>query len=1340
MNGMVQYDDRLYFELPEDFYTLTNTEEDGTQSFFITAGKTTNEKGEEQYRFNASISKDDQGSVQNDEPDSGSSYEFRINGRFPASAKCTHSELQILTRKIYLFDVLIQFSHNDAGYVINSRRAAGDKDAEQDELLKEWIQFLNTILSSAVIDGEKGEFEAFLMKDLLAISKDTAEVVAEESGMPYAKPAEGQHTHLDFLNKAKGGLSLLGNLIQVNQSGTEFSLQSVSEMESDRTEVDELYAAVSTADQGSFELAETAGEMAKLFRVTLEFFDAGHDREQEIYAGMIQRVSVYNSFRSFAWTLEAYCEKEKKRPEELSFTEISRIVDYIGKRDGLNYIGNSFSPVICSGDDIHVFYLPDSVSEEIKEKLKKETETETRSLDGLRRELEYMYPAIKKIYDSLSVSRDPETPLTGPEADILYAWCSITYAAVQAIYSEDGPVNCWWEHPEEELNRKKQRILQEIELEDKWIRENEKYLTRDERIVIRDKAFVFSGVEHDENWERINTRFTEMGGIYRSAVSGKTDYLVCDPPRAGESKLRNALEQKEKGKNVKIILLGDFLKALGLNIPTRRELLKELESDAVKGNNKSVDVQGKKDEVSTSELPEVFTYDQGLKAHGDGYEMDIPDGFVIKEGVEGRHFAAYIPNDQSPDDYRESRFFILAGKRQDYDAVKNIATIAEYVALGKGITVGTAGFFKSNVFRPYKRHDLPGDIIYGFEEGCVFVNAIFGVDDHMQMMRMQMNDVDTSASAGYMKLVEGLFDHMRADKPVELLDAPDAPAYLNMDIDSDVPDQWMTNIDDHINHLTIARNLSQTFLVEGYKKDQASGNADLQKLKKNLKDMLRDISGCADEVLEKAEKVISLKASEYPDNEKLFSMCEKVLNLADFADQYVNLGEQEIRADSNLAKEVRKKLQPIEEAKRAAEEKAKREAEEKAKIEAEKRRQREKESAEKKAVVERARREREQEEQRRKKEEEDRLHEEVLKNVTRDRNRSRLAMNMIACSMYHVVAVKPDGTVIAAGKNDHKQCDVSGWRNIVAVDCDENGTIGLTRDGHVKYTGWNVHKESGCTSWSDIKQIAMSSSCVFGLKKDGTVVATPAKAHPNSTAPDVTTWRDIQEIRRMGSCVVGIDSRGKVISLVRNYYGGTENARCHVNEGAIDAAVGDYDTVIYQKKDGTCFCFAPDTYKPQEIVKIYLLSLQPLALLTDGKVLLAPSSYQKGVFEKFAREHSSEKVIAVSGSLYKCAFLTEEGRVYIVGDRTMASGEVEPGEPFGKGFQLFDSFEKMMMEKETAIERKAAKSAEEEARKKEEAIRRSEYRSKGVCQYCGGTFKKGFLSTKCILCGRKKDY
>ena len=32
------------------------------------------------------------------------------------------------------------------------------------------------------------------------------------------------------------------------------------------------------------------------------------------------------------------------------------------------------------------------------------------------------------------------------------------------------------------------------------------------------------------------------------------------------------------------------------------------------------------------------------------------------------------------------------------------------------------------------------------------------------------------------------------------------------------------------------------------------------------------------------------------------------------------------------------------------------------------------------------------------------------------------------------------------------------------------------------------------------------------------------------------------------------------------------------------------------------------------------------------------------------------------------------------------------------------------------------------------------YQAEGKCRYCGGDFKKGLFSTKCIRCGRKKDY
>ena len=51
----------------------------------------------------------------------------------------------------------------------------------------------------------------------------------------------------------------------------------------------------------------------------------------------------------------------------------------------------------------------------------------------------------------------------------------------------------------------------------------------------------------------------------------------------------------------------------------------------------------------------------------------------------------------------------------------------------------------------------------------------------------------------------------------------------------------------------------------------------------------------------------------------------------------------------------------------------------------------------------------------------------------------------------------------------------------------------------------------------------------------------------------------------------------------------------------------------------------------------------------------------------------------------------------------------------------------------------------EEARKRQEKIeaQKRSYRNQGLCQHCGGTFKKKFLfftSDICSRCGKKKDY
>ena len=97
---------------------------------------------------------------------------------------------------------------------------------------------------------------------------------------------------------------------------------------------------------------------------------------------------------------------------------------------------------------------------------------------------------------------------------------------------------------------------------EEWKKTYSQYQEKDPRIVINGGKFVFTGIL-EKSWPEILEKMTAMGGLERTAVSGKTDYLVVDPRGFGESKVKAALEQRAKGKPVKIVLVEDFLTALG---------------------------------------------------------------------------------------------------------------------------------------------------------------------------------------------------------------------------------------------------------------------------------------------------------------------------------------------------------------------------------------------------------------------------------------------------------------------------------------------------------------------------------------------------------------------------------------------------------------------------------------------------------------------------------------------------------------------------------------------------------------------------------------------------------
>lgn len=284
-----------------------------------------------------------------------------------------------------------------------------------------------------------------------------------------AIPEKSQYPHYQSkLDAQNVGAGLPGVTVVVNESGTEYAFHGLSEALisgnddfSEKTK--ELFGRIIKKDSGDYTLDGKATEMSHLFHVDKSAFDPRHDKESEIQFKYIRKAYMMNALRSFAWTLSDYCSQQKKQPDELDYSLLKEIADFVATRGWLNYDDHSYCKGLCTGSDLHVYFVPDSVTEnDRKELLPKQEDfdrikkmrsinpayneilTEVHSLDSLRRDLERIYPAIMTLFTGLAASRDTSKPLDGNEADIVYAWCSLALAAKEPFFTEDGPMTCFF--------------------------------------------------------------------------------------------------------------------------------------------------------------------------------------------------------------------------------------------------------------------------------------------------------------------------------------------------------------------------------------------------------------------------------------------------------------------------------------------------------------------------------------------------------------------------------------------------------------------------------------------------------------------------------------------------------------------------------------------------------------------------------------------------------------------------------------------------------------------------------------------------------------------------------
>lgn len=98
----------------------------------------------------------------------------------------------------------------------------------------------------------------------------------------------------------------------------------------------------------------------------------------------------------------------------------------------------------------------------------------------------------------------------------------------------------------------------------------------------------------------------------------------------------------------------------------------------------------------------------------------------------------------------------------------------------------------------------------------------------------------------------------------------------------------------------------------------------------------------------------------------------------------------------------------------------------------------------------------------------------------------------VASGNYFAVFLFSNGTVGAFGAEMTTKEQVSewvaDWTGIVAIDASDSHVVGLKTDGTVVAAGPNYSGRCDVSDWTDIVQIAAGGYCTLGLRADGTIV------------------------------------------------------------------------------------------------------------------------------------------------------------------------------------------------------------------------------------------------------------
>lgn len=214
----------------------------------------------------------------------------------------------------------------------------------------------------------------------------------------------------------------------------------------------------------------------------------------------------------------------------------------------------------------------------------------------------------------------------------------------------------------------------------------------------------------------------------------------------------------------------------------------------------------------------------------------------------------------------------------------------------------------------------------------------------------------------------------------------------------------------------------------------------------------------------------------------------------------------------------------------------------------------------------------------------------------------------ISAGLDHTVGLRSDGTVLAIGNNGAGRCQVSSWKDIIDVSAGMNHTIGAQANGRAVATGNNVYGQCEVSYWNDIVAVSAGENHSAGLRSDGTVVAV---GYNDVGQCNVFDWTDIVAISAGGCHTIGLKADGTVVAA-----GYQVSGRCDVKgwSDIIAVSAGKNHTVGV-RSDGTVVAVGDNQFgqcnvsRWRNIVAVSAGNGYTLGLTASGTVVAAGNSY-----------------------------------------------------------------------------------------------------------------------------------